>query len=46
MSKENTSYLYFKKIQRKDVLRISLNYYNTKKEIDYCSDTIEEFVGK
>ena len=34
ISNEKTSVLYFKKIKKKNILRVSFHYFNTKKEID------------
>ena len=39
--KENVSKLYFKKIRRKNVLRVSFNYNNNKSQIDYLIKTIK-----
>ena len=43
MCNENSSYLYFKKIQRKNILRVSFHYYNNKKEIDYFVKLIDSY---
>jgi len=40
---KDVSNLYFKKIKKKFLLRISFHYYNNKKEIDYFAAVFEKF---
>lgn len=42
--REDTSYLYFKRIKKKSILRLSFHYYNTKKEIDYFFKILDKYV--
>ncbi len=44
LSNKNMSYLYFRKLRKKNVLRISFNYYNTRKEVDMFVDIINKYV--
>lgn len=43
ISNETASYLYFKKIKKKNLLRVSFHYYNNKKEIDYFVKLIDSY---
>ena len=42
ISNEKTSTLYFKKIKKKNILRISFHYFNTKKEIDCLVKVLDD----
>ena len=43
ISNESSSYLYFKRIKKKNILRVSFHYYNNKKEIDYFVKLIDSY---
>ena len=43
ISNETSSYLYFKRIKKKNILRVSFHYYNNKKEIDYFVKLIDSY---
>ena len=43
ISNKITSKLYFSKIKKENLLRISFHHFNTKKEIDYLIEVIKEF---
>lgn len=40
LSSQDTSFLFFRKIKKKSLVRLSLNHYNTFKEIDYFIEQI------
>ena len=44
LSTSNVSYLYFKKIKKSNLLRVSFNYYNTKSQIDRFVIKVNEYV--
>lgn len=44
LTTSNVSYLYFKKIKKKELLRVSFNYYNTKNEIDKFAILVNNYV--
>lgn len=43
ISSESASFLYFQRIKRKCILRVSFHYYNNKKEIDYLVKLIDSY---
>ena len=44
ISDDSVSYLYFKRKRIKNVIRVSLHYYNTKKEIDFFIKKIKNLL--